>query len=133
MAKHTPYILSEDAKAQAEFYTQALGGEILSEMTYGQLPESDDAIKDKVVHLSLVAGGVTIFMSDSFEPVRYGNGMNFSLEFATEDEAREAFAKLAEGGKVKYPLAPAFWGALHGQLEDKFGMQWMITNEVKTN
>ncbi|WP_430691862.1 hypothetical protein [Paenibacillus woosongensis] len=50
-----------------------------------------------------------------------------------EDEAREAFTKLAEGGKVKYPLEPAFWGTLHGQLEDKFGVLWMISNEVKSN
>lgn len=72
-------------------------------------------------------------MSDSFEPIHYGNNINLSLEFATEDEAREAFAKLAEGGNVKYPLELAFWGALHGQLEDKFGVLWMITNEVKAN
>ncbi|MGG4551259.1 VOC family protein [Paenibacillus humicus] len=133
MAKHTTYILSEDARSQAEFYTNALGGEVLSIMTYGQLPDSNDAIKDKVVHLSLVAGGVNLFMSDAFEPIQCGNNINLSLEFATEDEAREAFAKLAEGGKVKYPLEPAFWGALHGQLEDKFGVLWMISNEAKQN
>lgn len=133
MAKLTPYILSENARAQAEFYINALGGEILSFMTYGQLPDANEALKDKVVHLSLVAGGVTLFMSDALEPVRDGNSINLSLEFSTEDEAREAFAMLAEGGNVKYPLETAFWGALHGQVEDKFGVQWMITNEIKTN
>ncbi|GIP59024.1 VOC family protein [Paenibacillus sp. FSL W8-0186] len=133
MAKHTTYILSEDARSQAEFYTNALGGEVLSIMTYGQLPDSNDAIKDKVVHLSLVAGGVNFFMTDAFEPIQTGNNINLSLEFATEDEAREAFTKLSEGGKVKHPLEPAFWGALHGQLEDKFGVLWMISNEVKQN
>lgn len=30
--------------------------------------------------------------------------------------------KLTEGGKVKCPLEPTFWGALFGQIEDKYGI-----------
>ncbi|MFD1953461.1 VOC family protein [Paenibacillus thailandensis] len=128
MAKFTAYMMSEDAKAQAEFYAHALGGEILSVMTHGQLPGAKEELKDKVVNLSLIAGGIHFLMSDSvFEPVVRGNAINLSLEFATEAEAREAFHKLAEGGDVKCPLEPAFWGALYGQIEDKYGVRWMIT------
>lgn len=29
-----PYLMSEDARAQAEFYTKALGGEIVSIITH---------------------------------------------------------------------------------------------------
>ncbi|WP_239618073.1 VOC family protein [Cohnella mopanensis] len=134
MAKLTPYIFSEDSRAQAEFYTNALGGEILSVQTHGQVSDQAGNNKDKVIHLSLVAAGVTFFMTDS-EPgsLNYGNGINLSLEFPTEEEAREAFANLAEGGTVKHPLQPEFWGALFGQLEDKFGVQWMISSEAKPN
>ena len=120
--------MSEDARAQAEFYTYALGGEILSVMTHGQLPEAKEELKDKVVNLSLIAGGINFLMSDSvFEPIIRGNAINLSLEFTTEAEARDAFDKLAEGGKVKCPLEPAFWGALYGHIEDKYGVMWMIT------
>jgi len=132
MAKLTPYIMSEDARAQAEFYTQALGGEILSVMTHGQLPDAEQSMKDKVMHLSLVAGGVQFFMTDFvFGSVSRGNGMYLNLDFETEAEAREAFDNLAEGGNVKYPLQRAFWGALFGQLEDKYGVLWMISSEAK--
>jgi PhnB protein len=134
MAKHTTYIFSEDTRAQAEFYTQALGGEILSVMTHGQIPDAKEAIKDKVLHLSLIAGGINFLMSDAvFEPIRKGNAINHVLEFASEAEAHEAFDKLAEGGKVNDPLKPAFWGALFGQLEDKYGVKWMITTESKAS
>jgi len=133
MAKYTAYIVSENAKAQAEFYTHALGGEIVSVMTHGQLPGSPEELKDKVVNLSLVAGGIPIMMSDSvFEPVIRGSAVNLSFEFATEGEAREAFAKLAEGGNIICPLEPAFWGSLFGQLEDQFGIRWMITTAAPT-
>ncbi|MCR8632054.1 VOC family protein [Paenibacillus radicis (ex Xue et al. 2023)] len=128
MAKQTTYIMSEDARAQAEFYTYALGGEILSIMTHGQLPEAKEELKDKVVNLSLMAGGINFLMSDSvFEPIIRGNAINLSLEFTTEADARDAFDKLAEGGNVKCPLELAFWGALYGHIEDKYGVMWMIT------
>lgn len=128
MAKHTTYIMSEDAKAQAEFYVHALGGEIHSVMTHGQLPGSKEELKDKVVNLSLTAAGVQFLMSDSvFEPIARGNAINLSLEFEAEAAAREAFEQLSAGGSVIVPLAPAFWGALYGQLEDKYGVRWMIT------
>jgi PhnB protein len=134
MAKLTPYLISDDARAQAEFYTRALGGEILSVMTHGDLPGASEALKDKVIHLSLIAAGIPIFMTDSDSgPVTRGNGLSLSLEFATEAEAHGAFDRLAAGGTVKFPLEKAFWGALFGQLEDKFGVLWMITNEVKQN
>lgn len=130
MAKQTIYLWSEDAKAQAEFYIGALGGEILSVMTHGELPGSREELKDKVVNLSLVAAGVPFMMSDSiFEPVSRGNAVHLSLAFATEEEARSAFDGLTEGGIVKQPLQPAFWGALFGHVEDKFGILWMITTE----
>ncbi|MEF3303285.1 VOC family protein [Paenibacillus sp. GYB003] len=131
-AKLTPYIFSEDAQAQADFYVKALGGEIVSVMTHGQLPDASEALKDKVLHLSMVAAGVSFYMCDIMGgSYAQGNAMNLSLEFASEDDARKAFANLAEGGNVTHPLQPEFWGALFGQVEDKFGVHWMITTEAK--
>ncbi len=131
MAKLTPYIFSEDAKAQAAFYTSALGGEILSVKTFGELPGSKEEMKDKVLHLSLVAGGVPIYMSDSmFQSLDRGNGMHLTLAFDSDAEAHEAFDRLSEGGKVVDPLKPQFWGALFGVIEDKFGVLWQVTTEA---
>jgi PhnB protein len=128
MAKHMTYIFSVDARAQAEFYVQALGGEIVSVQTHGELPNATEEYKDKVLHLSLVAAGVNILMSDAvFEPVQQGTAINLVLEFEQEPEAYTAFEKLSEGGTVRDPIKPAFWGSLFGQLEDKFGIRWMIT------
>ncbi|MBV6715339.1 VOC family protein [Paenibacillus chitinolyticus] len=132
MAKHTTYIFSEDARAQAEFYIQALGGEITSVTTYGEVPGAkEEELKDKVINLSLVAAGVTFLMSDSmFEALTPGNVLSLCLEFATEEEAHSAFNNLSKDGKVNQPLEPAFWGALFGQLEDKYGITWMITSDT---
>jgi PhnB protein len=134
MAKHTTYFFSHNAKTQAEFYTQALGGEILSVMTYGELPNTPEEQKDKVVHLSFLAAGVTFYISDNiYGPIDYGKSINLSLEFGTEAEAHSAFDNLAAGGQVKDSLKPAFWGSLFGVLKDKYGVTWMITTEAKEN
>ncbi|MNI30512.1 hypothetical protein D3C73_843610 [compost metagenome] len=128
MANFTAYLMSEDARAQAGFYIQALGGKMNSITTHGDLPDAREDLKDKVINLSFNAAGVHFMMSDSiFEPVSYGNSVNLNLEFADEAEAREAFDRLAEGGVVKEAIAPAFWGALYGHVQDKFGILWMIT------
>ncbi|WP_115993253.1 VOC family protein [Cohnella lupini] len=130
MARLVPYIFSEDAKSQAEFYVKALGGEIRSVQTFGDLPGSAEELKNKVIHLDMEAAGVPLFLSDSPSgPIHRGNGTDLSLIFGTEDEAREAFAKLSEGGVVKDPLQVQFWGALFGRLEDKFGVSWQVSNE----
>jgi PhnB protein len=134
VAKHTTYLFSEDAMAQAQFYIAALGGEIVSVLKHGDLPGAEEKYKDKVLHLHLNAAGVNFYMCDFVrEPIQYGNSILQNLEFQSEEEARSAFEKLADGGTIRAPLKMEFWGALHGQVQDKFGVLWMITTEVKGN
>ncbi|MCU6794497.1 VOC family protein [Paenibacillus sp. WQ 127069] len=127
MATLIPFLFSEDSRAQAEFYVGALGGEIQSVMTHGQAPEPNDAIKDKVMHLCLLAGGINFFMADSIGPLTQGNGISLNLNFEPGVEGREAFDNLAAGGTVIHPLEPVFWGGMYGQVEDKYGVNWMIS------
>ncbi|MBP1988473.1 VOC family protein [Paenibacillus eucommiae] len=127
MATIKPFLFSEDSRAQAQFYVEALGGEINSVMTHAQAPEPNDAFKDKVMHLCLTAAGITLFMADALDTLTRGNGISLNLEFESGDEGRKAFDNLAAGGKVLHPLEPVFWGGMYGQLEDKFGVSWMIS------
>jgi PhnB protein len=134
MPKLTAYIKSKDARAQAEFYTQALGGEILSVITNGQISNATEETKDKVIHLSLVAGGINFFMSEfAHGPISQGNSIALSLEFPTDAESRAGFDKLAAGGDVLHAMEPSFWGALFGELKDKYGVIWMIATESKAS
>ncbi|WP_341279514.1 VOC family protein [Paenibacillus sp. FSL H8-0537] len=134
MAKLTTYFFSEDAKAQADFYIQSLGGEIISMMKFGDLPDTQEDVKDRILHLEMKAAGVSFMLCDAVnQTLTHGNAINLSLEFEGEAEAHDAFNKLSEGGTVKKELSPEFWGSLFGQLEDKFGIQWMITTAAKTS
>ncbi|MFD0618340.1 VOC family protein [Paenibacillus sp. GCM10027629] len=122
------YLMSEDARGQANFYVESLGGEIQFLTTFGETPGIPEAMKDKVMHLALtVAGTNTLMMSDSFEPVSYNRSISLALNYDEVSEAQTAYAKLSEGGVSKYPLALQPWGAYYGEVVDKFGVTWMIT------
>lgn len=127
-AKLNAYLMSEDARSQANFYVESLGGEILSVKTFREAPGTPEAVKDKVMHLSLmVAGRNMLMISDSFEPVSSSRSISLALTYDNESEAKEAYAKLGEGGENKYPFALQQWGAYYGEVIDKFGVTWMIT------
>lgn len=124
------YLMSEDARGQANFYVESLGGEIQFLTTFGETPGTPEAMKDKVMHLALtVAGTNTLMISDSFEPVSYNRSISISLSYDDVSEASRAYAKLSEGGESKYPFAPQPWGAYYGEVVDKFGVTWMITKQ----
>lgn len=128
MAQLRPYIFSEDARSQAAFYADALGGEIVDVKTFGDAPHAEESMKNRVMHLVLQAAGQRFYMADS-GPVDRGNGMDLTLEFATDEEAGQAFKKLSAGGKVIMPFERMFWGTMFGRLEDPFGVRWQIATE----
>ncbi|MFH0070677.1 VOC family protein [Peribacillus sp. NPDC056705] len=127
-AQLNSYLMSDDARSQADFYVESLGGEILSIKTFGEARGTPEEIKDKVMHLSLIIAGRNMLMiSDSFEPVSSSRSISLALTYDNESEAKEAYAKLGEGGENKYPFALQPWGAYYGEVIDKFGVTWMIT------
>ncbi|GEO27740.1 VOC family protein [Alicyclobacillus acidoterrestris] len=133
MAKLTPYFYSENAREQASFYIAALGGEIQHEKTYGDAPGTDESMKDKIIHMAFTAAGVQFYIADvTNRPVEYNAGFDLTLEFDSDDEAREAFTKLSAGGSVIMPLEKQFWGTLFGRLQDKYGVKWQITTVAQS-
>jgi len=36
------------------------------------------------------------------------------------------YAKLSKGGKAEHPPQNTFWGALFGDLTDKYGNHWLL-------
>ncbi|MFS0722404.1 VOC family protein [Paenibacillus sp. 1P07SE] len=129
-AQMNAYLMSEDARGQANFYIEALGGEIQFLTTFGETPGTPEVMKDKVMHLALtVAGTNTFMMSDSFEPVAYNRSICLSLTYNDEAEARTAYTKLSEGGESKHPFSLQPWGAYYGEVVDKFGVTWMVSKQ----
>ena len=62
--------------------------------------------------------------ASSYKP---GNNFSISINADSKEEADRLFNGLSAGGKVTMPLANTFWGDYFGMLEDKFGINWMMS------
>ncbi len=136
MAKLSPYLFSNDAREQADFYVTALGGDIISIKTYDELPDSAPELKGRVMHLEFQAAGVHFYMADSSKTVEHGTSIDLTLEFNTKEDAEMAFNGLADNGRILMPFEKMFWGSSFGRLEDRYGVRWQIsanTNEEQEN
>lgn len=128
----TPYLnFNGDAAEALDFYTQALGGQVVHRQTFGDTqadfpaPESH---KDKIMHALFNAGELNFMVSDCPPDVSVTSGSNVSLalNFTDEEAIVKTFNAMAAGGTITMPLQDTFWGAKFGMITDRFGINWMF-------
>jgi PhnB protein len=113
------------------FYEQHLGAKIGMMMTHGEAPDQTQVRrewKDAVLHARISIGGTELMAADipSAEPMR---SAYLSLHVASDPEAERIFSALSDGGKVFMPMQETFFATRFGQLQDRFGINWMILRE----
>jgi PhnB protein len=82
---------------------------------------------DKIMHVTLRVGDSVVMATDgrcSGQAVFQGFSLNLSLPSVADVD--RAFARLADGGQVRMPLAKTFWSPRFGMLVDRFGVSWMV-------
>jgi PhnB protein len=117
------------------FYKSVFGGEFVGLTRFKDTPEGarlNANEKELLMHVSLPIGkGNALMGTDSLESMGHkitaGNNFHLAIETDNKDEAEKIFKGLSAGGKVTMPLADTFWGAYFGMLNDKFGIQWMVS------
>ena len=112
------------------FYKNCLGGE-LELQTIGESPLADKMqpqMKDSILHATLTKGALVLMASDMVgeNGLIKGNAVSLMLNCSSEDEIRTFYKKLSTGGQATHPLEVSFWGALFGDLTDKYGNQWLL-------
>jgi PhnB protein len=146
MIKVNPYLnFDGNCREAFDFYAETLGGEIQYAGTFGEMPEGEvpdensegcanpadwpDGWQDKIMHISMQLGNVTLMGSDA--PAQYARpqGINVSLNVETVEEAERLYAVLSEGGEVQMPIAETFWARRFAMFTDRFGTPWMINCE----
>lgn len=112
------------------FYKNCLGGE-LDLQTIGESPLADKMppqMRDSILHATLTKGTLVLMASDMVgeKGLIKGNAVSLMLNCSSEDEIRAFYKKLSTGGQATHPLEDSFWGALFGDLTDKYGNQWLL-------
>ncbi len=113
------------------FYEKHLGGQISMMMTHGQAPGQsrlNQDWKDAVLHARVSIGGTDLMGADipNAQPMR---SAYLSLGVDSDTEAERIFAALSDGGRVLMPMEETFFATRFGQVQDQFGINWMILHE----
>ena len=123
----TPHIVVQGADRAVAFYREAFGAEELS-----RIPTPDG----RLMSVQLRIGDGLLHLADEFPelgvlapPSIGGTAVVLALEV---EDAEAVFAQaVGAGAQVRQPLQEAFWGDLHGQLEDPFGHRWNISQHLR--
>lgn len=114
-----------------QYYEQHLGASIGFMMTHEQGPEPSRLPPDwrhAVLHARLRIADTELMGADipNAEPMR---SAYLSLSVTSDAEAERIYAALSSGGRILMPMQETFFASRFGQVQDQFGINWMIMNE----
>jgi len=112
------------------FYQACLGGELrlqtVGQYAFGLL--MPPRWRKYILHGTLINDTLVLSGSDMAPETGLitGNNVSLFLRCRSEEEARSYYTRLSSDGRPTHPLEDTFWGALFGDLVDRFGNQWLI-------
>jgi len=113
------------------FYERALGGKIVTMLTYGNSPLADQVPEEwrgKILHASLTVAGGALAGADVLpEQYRRPQGFYVLLGIDQPTDAERVFGSLAEDGAVGMPPQQTFWSTRFGVVVDRFGIPWEVS------
>ena len=117
------------------FYKACLGGELRFQ-AIGDSPLASKMpakMKESILHATLSRDGLVLMGSDMVgeKGLIRGTAVSLLLNCSSEEETRSSYEKLAEDGEATHPPEISFWGALFGDLTDKFGKSWILECDKK--
>ena len=127
---HAYLTFSGNCREAMNFYKTCLGGE-LSLQTIGESPLAEKMpwqMKEFILHSTLSKGTLVLMASDMVgeQGLIKGNAVSLMLNCNSEEEIKSCYEKLSDGGQSTHPLENTFWGAVFGDLIDKFGNHWLL-------
>jgi PhnB protein len=119
MANSIPYIyFANNGQEAITFYKDVFGGD--AEVQFEG---------ERVLHLDFQADGIHFMGSDLQSDqagVERGNGYSLVLNCDSEEQLREFYARLVDGGKEVFASTDSGWGAIIAHCTDQFGITWLM-------
>jgi PhnB protein len=113
------------------YYEEHLGAKIGMMMTHDQGPTASPLPpewRSKVLHARLQLADTELMGADipDAQPMR---SAYLSLSVDGDAEAERIYGALAKGGRALMPMQETFFASRFGQVQDQFGVNWMILHE----
>lgn len=136
--KLTPYFNMEgNAREAIQFYEQAIGAEVLTILTYGEMPEMPntftDELKNLVAHAKIRVGETELMFSDAPSGSSIPKGKQVTICITTNDveQSKRFFEALRQDGQVNMPFGEESFSPGFGDVTDKFGVTFQIYTEIQ--
>lgn len=132
MATQLNAYLSFDGKCEEamRFYADVLGAELAALIRYGEMPGNDcpPGSEQLVMHACVMSKDLVLMAGDAPPGMPYQgvHGCMLTLTYDAVADARRAFERLADGGKIDMPLGETFWADTFGMLHDRYGVPWAV-------
>lgn len=127
----TPYVLFPgNAEDALRFYQSVFGGD-LQLSRYAEFGRGDGP-SDAIAH-GVLDGVVRLYGADAgFDEDAVNSGGLMLALLGTSDAVtlHRWFDALADRGRVMEALEPRTWGAVDGQVQDQYGLRWLVGYEA---
>lgn len=113
----SPFIKVDDVDEAVKIYKNAFSGEvkILNETSGRRL------------HVELhVNAKVILHISSTYGKECHNDNTNIILTFDDLEAQQQAYEALSKSGDPHMPLQKTFFNAIHGQVKDQFGVNWLM-------
>ncbi len=137
--KITPYFNMEgNAREAIQFYEQAVGAEVLTIITYGDMPDMPntltDDVKNLVAHAKLRVGESELMFSDapSGSSIPKGKQVTICISTNNVEKSKRIFEALRQDGQVNMPFEETPFSPGFGDVTDKFGVTFQIYTESQS-
>jgi PhnB protein len=119
------------------FYKHCLGGE-LTFQTIGESPlasKMPKEMRDCILHAKLEHEGMVLMGSDMVgdKGLIKGNAVSMVLNCKSAHEIERLYTVLSQDGERLHPIEVSVWGALFGDLVDRYGNHWLLHCERSQN
>ncbi|MGJ5913026.1 VOC family protein [Staphylococcus equorum] len=117
MMQLSPFIKVDDVDEAVNFYKNAFGGgeKILNETNGLRL------------HTELhVNATVILHISSTYGKEWHNDNTNIILTFDDLEVQQQVYNALSKLGDPHMPLEKTFFNAMHGQVKDQFGVNWLM-------
>lgn len=123
----TAHLVVPDAEQAAAWYATAFGARERTRIPLpsGRLMSVELELADSVLHLGSEFRDFGILSPQSVG----GTATVLQINCADVDALWQR--ALAAGANIRHPLADAFWGERHGQIEDPFGHRWNLAQRLR--
>lgn len=113
------------------YYTTHLAATVDSMLTHADSPGASrlpPEWKQAVLHARVRIGGTELMAADipNAQPMR---SAYLTLSVESDAEAERVYAALSDGGRVLMKMEETFFATRFGQVQDQFGINWMILHQ----